>query len=96
MNEELRDLIDDFAGGIWNILDIGLDERIDARKFAEYLGGTVTSCEEIPEGADGMLRKNGDAFEILVRKSMSPERTRFTIAHEIEGIRYERRINQKD
>ena len=83
MNEELGDLIDDFAGGIWNILDIGFEERIDVRKFVEYLDGAVTPCEEIPEGADGMLRKNGDAFEILVRKGMSPERTRFTIAHEI-------------
>lgn len=83
MSEELRDLIDDFACGIWNILNIGFDERIDVRKFVEYLNGAVTPCEEIPEGADGMLRKNGDAFEILVRKSMSPERTRFTIAHEI-------------
>ena len=83
MNEKLKLAIDDFTSGIWDIFKIGKSDCIDLKAFVKELDGTVSFCNEIPDGMDGMLIKHDDAFEICVYKNLSSERIRFTIAHEI-------------
>lgn len=77
----MRGLVDRVASGIWDIY--GPEYASEPAKLAKHIGGFVVLCDEIPGGADGMLRKKGDAFEILVYKQLSSERMRFTVAHEI-------------
>lgn len=47
MNDKLKLAIDDFTSGIWDILKIGKDERIDLKAFVKELGGTVSFCNKI-------------------------------------------------
>lgn len=87
MKDKLREAIDNFANGIWDVFNLESND-IDLESFVKNIGGTIETRDELPNGADGMLRKTSNDvtdhnFEISVNKELSSQRIKFTIAHEL-------------
>src|SRR5258708_4143381 len=60
----------------------------DLDRVCEKLGVSVRDSDELI--GSGALVKDGEAFQILCASDLSPERRRFTIAHELGHLVIER------
>jgi Zn-dependent peptidase ImmA (M78 family) len=60
-----------------------LDIPVDVETAVHRLGGTMQVAEAAPGGPEASVRRNGERFEIIIKKNCWPARTRFSLAHEL-------------
>lgn len=82
MNKQLRLKINEISDVIRDEFNIAcpitnFDEIIND------LGGTIEYCDELVDGAEAMIKKNGNGFIITVSNDSNKARQRFSIAHEL-------------
>ena len=83
MNEIKKTAINNLANRLINILNLNVPIKIE--KIPEILGGKIHYVDGAIEGKmEAMIKKDGeDSFTILIDKTKSELRQRFSIAHEL-------------
>lgn len=81
-NTELRNVINDITEIIRKKFNVKTPVDIDV--VIENMGGTLVEDPNLDSFADGKIRKVSErGFEIVIPPHQSPQRRKFTIAHEL-------------
>lgn len=79
VKKEIQQVIDDLTTN-----DMFEEGALNLKKVASKVGiNQILRADFESDGVSGLLRKEGDSWNIYVNASDSPQRRRFTIAHEI-------------
>jgi Zn-dependent peptidase ImmA (M78 family) len=79
LNPKIRDFLEEKLSS-----DMRENGAPDLEKFAKKIGiSNIWLAKFNKEGVSGLLKKEGDEWNIYVHHADSPRRRRFTIAHEI-------------
>ena len=82
MNSTMRKNINNLAGDVLRLYDIGIPID-DMRKIVELMGGEVIEDTSLGAYADGTVMKNRGNFVICIPPNQPKTRENFTIAHEL-------------
>lgn len=82
MNNELRMLINNLTQDIIDLYNIQVPIQ-NINDVVIALGGRVEESIDIDNMSDGSIRKQDNGFIVYVSPFQSPERRKFTIAHEL-------------
>ncbi|WLF70496.1 ImmA/IrrE family metallo-endopeptidase [Clostridium septicum] len=82
MNSESRKAINEIAEIIIDTLEVAVPIT-NLENMVKTLGGKIVKRDELKDGAEGKIYRDGEGFVIEIPKTYNTYRERFTIAHEL-------------